>query len=61
MSDVSTAATSPPAMRRSVASPDADTPSYWPVFISWTISDELAPTLTVVLQPVAVSNGVTQS
>ncbi len=58
---MSTGATSPPAMRRSVASPDAETPSYWPVFISWTISDELPPTLTVTLQPVACSNGVTQS
>jgi hypothetical protein len=58
---VLTAETSPPAMSRSVASPDADTPSYSPVFISWTISDELAPTLTVTLQPVASSNGVTQS
>src|SRR5881409_48033 len=54
---VSITATSPPAIRRSVASPDAETPSYSPVFMSWTISDELAPTLTVVLQPVAASNG----
>ena len=50
MSSVLIAATSPPAMSRSVASPDADTPSYWPVFMSWTISDELAPTFTRVAQ-----------
>ena len=34
MRSVLTGATSPPAMRRSVASPEADTPSYWPVRIS---------------------------
>jgi len=57
----STGATSPPAISRSVASPDAETPSYWPVFISWTMFPESRPTLTVTLQPVSVSNGVTQS
>ena len=57
----STGATSLPAIRRRVASPDADTPSYWPVFISWTMLAESRPCLDVTLQPVAVSNGVTQS
>ena len=56
-----TGATSPPAMRRSVASPDAETPSYWPVRISVTISSEVLPILTLTWQPVFFSNGVTQS
>ena len=43
-----------------VASPDAETPSYWPVRISWTISSEVLPSLTLTLQPVFCSNGVTQ-
>ena len=47
MRSKSTGATSPPAISRSVASPDAETPSYWPVFISWTMSSESRPTLTV--------------
>src|SRR3954447_22164109 len=48
-------------MSRSVASPEADTPSYLPVRISVTISSEVLPILTLVWQPVAFSNGVTQS
>src|SRR3954452_5052587 len=50
-------------MRRNVASPDADTPSYWPVFISWTISSDVLPILswTTHLPPMAFSNGCTQS
>src|SRR4051812_30216860 len=48
-------------MSRSVASPDAETPSYWPVFISWTISSEVFPILLLTWQPVACSNGWTQS
>src|SRR3954447_13509482 len=50
-------------MRRNVASPDADTPSYWPVFISWTISSDVLPILscTTHLPPIAFWNGCTQS
>jgi hypothetical protein len=58
---VFTGSTSPPSISRRVASPDAETPSYWPLRISWTISSELAPTFTLTLQPVCFSNGVTQS
>jgi hypothetical protein len=56
-----TGETSPPAIRRSVASPDADTPSYSPVFMSWTMLAESTPTFTLTLQPLACSKGVTQS
>jgi hypothetical protein len=54
---------SPPAIRRVVASPDADTPSYSPLCINCTISSLLLPsfTLTLHLPPVSVSNGFTQS
>ena len=48
-------------MSRSEASPEAETTSYSPVFISVTISSEVAPTLMLTWQPVASSNGVTQS
>src|SRR5450432_4689076 len=48
-------------MSRKVASPDADTPSYWPVFIKVTISSEVLPTFAFTLQPVCCSNGCTQS
>ena len=48
-------------MSRSVASPDADRPSYWPVRINWTISSEVLPTLMLTLQPVSFSKGCTQS
>src|SRR3954470_7534013 len=48
-------------MRRRVASPDADTPSYCPPFMSVTISSEEPATLLLTLQPVAFVNGVTQS
>src|SRR5450631_3605295 len=48
-------------MSRSVASPDAETPSYCPVFIRVTISSELLPTFAFTLQLVAFSNGCTQS
>src|SRR6266496_4063396 len=48
-------------MSRRVASPDADTPSYWPVFINCTISSDVLPILTFTLQPVCCSNGCTQS
>ena len=56
-----TGATSPPAMSRSVASPEAETPSYWPVRINVTISSDVLPILTLTWQPVCFSNGVTQS
>jgi hypothetical protein len=48
-------------MRRNVASPDADTPSYSPVRINCTISSDVLPIFTLTLQPVLVWNGVTQS
>ena len=56
-----TGATSPAAIRRSVASPDADTPSYWPVRISVTISSDVLPILTLTWQPVCCSKSETQS
>src|SRR5436853_7535536 len=58
---VSIGTTSPPAMSFTDALPDADTPSYCPVRISVTISSEVLATLTFVWQPVAFSNGLTQS
>jgi hypothetical protein len=48
-------------MSRSVASPEADTPSKLPVFISVTISSEVLPIVTFTWQPVFCSKGVTQS
>ena len=48
-------------MSRLVASPEADTPSYSPLCISWTISSLVLPSLTLTLHSVSVSNGVTQS
>ena len=56
-----TGATSPAAIRRSVASPEAETPSYWPVRISVTISSEVLPTFVFTLQPVSASKSETQS
>ncbi len=63
-SDVSIAPTSPPAISRLLASPEAETPSYTvppPWRISVTISSEVSPYVTLTWQPVASSNGVTQS
>ncbi len=56
-----TGSTSPPAISRRVASPEADTPSYLPVRISVTISSEVLPIFTLTLQPVSFSKSVTQS
>ena len=56
-----TGSTSPPAISRRVASPDADTPSYCPVRISVTISSEVLPSLTLTWQPVSFSKSETQS
>ena len=53
--------TSPAAIIRRDASPEADTTSYSPVFISWTASSDVAKYLMLAWQPVASSNGVTQS
>src|SRR5207248_1950303 len=61
---VFTSATSPWAIRRLVASPLAETPSYWvppPCRISVTISSDVSANFTLILQPVAVVKGVTQS
>ena len=51
----------PAAMSRSDASPEADTTSYWPVFIRLTISSDVGAVFTLTWQPVCFSNGVTQS
>ena len=56
-----TGATSPAAISRSEASPEAETTSYSPVFISCTASSEVAKYFTLAWQPVSFSNGVTQS
>ena len=48
-------------MRRVVASPDAEMPSYSPPWISDTPLFESVMSIELTLQPVAVSNGVTQS
>ena len=60
---MSTGCTVPPRMRRRLASPDAVTRSYSPLLpvISDTISSEVAAVLTDTLQPVSLSNWVTQS
>ena len=55
-----TGATWPASIRRTLESPEADTPSYSPVDISWNISSEVLPILTSVLQPVSSSKGPTQ-
>ena len=57
---VFTGANSPLAMMRSVASPDADTPSYPPDRMRSHHVVDVLPILTVVLQPVLSSNGFTQ-
>ena len=60
----STAATSPLAISRFVASPEAETPSYTlppPWRRSVTISSEVLPIFVWTLQPVSASNGWTQS
>ena len=43
-------------MSLSVASPDAETPSYAPVAIRSTMSSELAPSFVFTLQPVCCVN-----
>ena len=48
-------------MSRRDASPEADTTSYWPVFIRLTASSEVPKYLTSTWQPVSFSKGVTQS
>src|SRR5436309_7723966 len=57
-----TGATSPPRIRRRLASPEAETRSYWlspPWRISVTISFEEPAYLAFTLQPVCCSNGLT--
>ena len=56
-------ATSPASMRRFDASPDAETPSYspWPWVIRLYMSSEVSAVLVFTWQPVACSNGWTQS
>src|SRR5262245_43260344 len=48
--------TSPAAISRSDASPEADTASYWPDLISCTISSDVLPSCTFTWQPVSCSN-----
>ena len=61
MRSVFTGATSPPAISRRDASPEADTTSYCPDFIRLTASSEVPKYFTSTWQPVSFSNGVTQS
>ena len=61
ISEVLTGSTSPAAMSRRVASPDAETASYWPVRISWTASSEVPNVLMLTWQPEDFSKSVTQS
>ena len=56
-----TGSTSPRAISRSEASPEAETTSYWPVFMRLMASSEVPNGLTLTLQPDSCSNGVTQS
>jgi hypothetical protein len=56
-----TGATSPAAISRSVASPEAETPSNWPDRIWVTIWSDVLPIVTLTLQPVSFSKSVTQS
>ena len=59
---MSIGATSPPAISRFDASPDADTPSYRvppPCVIRFTMSAESVPYFTSTLHPVSCSNGFT--
>ena len=49
-------------MSRFVASPEAETPSYWvppPCRMRVTISSDVFPGLTVTWQPLCASNGLT--
>ena len=50
-------ATSPRDMSRTLAFPDADTPSYCPVESRSIMSSELAPSFVFTLQPVCCVNG----
>ncbi len=61
ISSVLIGATSPPAIKRKEASPEAETTSYSPPRMSWTISSLVAPTLRLTLQLVSFSKAVTQS
>jgi hypothetical protein len=49
---VSIGATSPRAISRTLAFPDAETPSYWPVESRSIMSSELAPSFVFTAQPV---------
>jgi hypothetical protein len=53
---VLTGATSPRFIRRTLAFPDAETPSYWPVEIKSIMSSEVAPSFVTTLQPVCLVN-----
>src|SRR3954467_15386500 len=53
----SIARTSLPRIRRRLASPEAETASYWPVRIRVTISSEELPYFECTLHPVAFVNG----
>ena len=51
-----TGATSPRFISRTLALPEADTPSYWPVETRSIMSSEVAPSLVTTLQPVCCVN-----
>ncbi len=53
---VFTGTTSPVAIRRTLALPETETPSYAPVWIRLIMSSELAPSFVLTLQPVADVN-----
>src|SRR5919107_2893742 len=61
MRSVLTGATTPPAISRREASPEAETTSYSPVRIRVTASSDVPKYFTLALQPVSLSKGVTQS
>jgi hypothetical protein len=48
-----------PKISLRLASPEAETASYWPVRMSVTISSDEPPNFECTLQPVAFVNGVT--
>jgi hypothetical protein len=53
---VFTGATSPRFIKRTLALPEAETPSYWPVEIRSIMSSEVAPSFVTTLQPVCFVN-----
>ena len=56
MSSVSTGATSPVVMSRTLAFPEAETPSYAPVWMRLIMSSDDAPSFVFTVHPVAAVN-----